>query len=62
MTEYHRGPYRGPISGGLPGIAVAAFALILTGWFVSVILPFWVAVGVVVAAVAFFLFLRFGRG
>ena len=61
MSEHHPGPWRGPISEGLPGLIVAGFSLFLAAWVASKILPIWVAVGVVVAGVGFFFLLRLGR-
>jgi len=58
MSEHHDGPYRGPISGGLPGLLVAAFALGLTVWLVRSFVPLGILVGLVVAGVAFFVALR----
>jgi len=58
MSEYHRGPYRGPISSGLPGLLVVCFALVLTVWFARIIFPLPILLGLVVVGVAFFIFLR----
>ena len=58
MSDYHRGPYRGPITGGLPGLLVVVFCLILTAWFAGMLLPLPVIVCLVVVAVGFFVLLR----
>jgi len=61
VSEYHRGPYRGPISGGLPGLLVVIFCLILTVSFARMLFPIPVIVGLVLASVAFFVLLRLPR-
>jgi len=61
MSEYHRGPYRGPIAGGLPGLLVVIFCLVLTAWFARMLFPVPVIVGLAVVAVGFFLLLRLPR-
>jgi len=63
MTEYHRGPYRGPISGGLPGLLVVGFSLVLMVWLLRIYVPISIVIVAAVAAVAFFFLLRWrGRG
>ena len=53
--ETHGGPFRGPISGGLPGALVSAFAIVLFGgvlWFWTPFPVFVVWAGLVVVALA----------
>jgi len=61
MSEYHRGPYRGPTAGGLPGLLVVIFCLILTVWFARMLFPLPVIAGLVVVAVGFFILVRLPR-
>jgi hypothetical protein len=58
MTEYHGGPYRGPISGGLPGLLVVGFSLVLMTWLLRTYVPVGILIVVTVATVAFFFLLR----
>jgi uncharacterized membrane protein len=61
MSEYHRGPYGGPIVGGLPGLLVAVFCLILTVWFARMLFPLPVILGLIAVGIGFFVVLRLPR-
>ena len=54
MMEHHGGPFRGPISGGLPGILVGAFSIFVMGGalFIWANTYFFLWIGAIVVALS----------
>jgi hypothetical protein len=59
--ETHRGPYRGPVGAGLPGVLVVVFALVLEVGLVMANVPWPVIAGCSIVAIGLFLMIRRSR-